>query len=164
MHARWWEHTTVADGWIVRKMDGSDGMKRHRRRERRTDVGWAGLFLTALIFPQVGLKRNRWRYKGTGRQLSHTDQCYHPQTKTQQTVAGDVHTCKAWLEDWYLIPWMTKISIKYILQADICYVLFVFTSAVVRTDVECRVIHQIKNNIKYDLIGKGTKLKWLSQI
>ncbi len=85
MHARWWKHTTVVDEQIVRKMDGSDGMKRHRRRERRTEVGWAGLFLTALKFPQVGLKRNRWRCKGTGSQSSHRDQCYHRQTQIQQT-------------------------------------------------------------------------------
>lgn len=70
MHARWWQHTTVADGWIVLKMDGSDEMKRHRRRERRTDVGWD---LTALIFPQDGLKWNRRRYKGMGCQLGHMD-------------------------------------------------------------------------------------------
>lgn len=40
-------------------------MKRYRWRERRTDVGRAGLFLTALLFPQVGLKT---------KQMSHSDQ------------------------------------------------------------------------------------------
>lgn len=40
-------------------------MKRHRRRETRTDVGRAGLVLTALLFPQVGLKRNRLQRDGT---------------------------------------------------------------------------------------------------
>lgn len=106
MHARWWQHTTVADGWIVREMDGGDGMKRHRRRETRTDVGRAGLVLKALLFPQVGLKRNRWRYKGTGRQLSRTDRrCYHPQTRTQQTISGGVHTIKT------LRCWSVSVSV-----------------------------------------------------
>lgn len=55
MHAWWWQDTTGADVWTGQKMDGwmdgGDGMKRHRRGERRTDVGRAAR--------PAGLKRKR---------------------------------------------------------------------------------------------------------
>lgn len=48
--------------------------------------------LTALIFPQVGLKRNRWRYKG----LSHMD---HPIAIIDYVCASENH---GYVETFYM--------------------------------------------------------------
>lgn len=56
----------------------------------------------------------KWRYKGTGHQLSHTYECYHPETQAQQT-SGAVHTFKAlqflkahdrWRTDHWFPEWL----------------------------------------------------------